>query len=118
MNVVRKICATMSIPVKPKLQHTNPPGVPPSNPEIGPFCIRAHCTLAQNEDTIADITGYDTNYSIVERTQNACALLKKGNAECSEADITIIPVQKIRSCEGHIVKKMHETGTTSIMFPK
>ena len=116
--MARKLCATMSIPIKPKLEHTNPPRVPPSPPSIGPFCIRAHCTLSQSEDKLADVTGYDTDYSIVQRTQNACARLRKGKAECDEADITIIPAHKIRSCEGHIVHQNHETGITSIMFPK
>ena len=61
--------------------------------------------------------GYDTDYTIVQRTQTACSRLQKNGTHCEEPNITIIPVQKIRSCEGHIIHKNHIDNTTSIMFP-
>jgi hypothetical protein len=104
----------------PKLQNTNPPENPPKYPGTGPFCIRAHCTLYDNEsnDTLSDLTGYDTNYDIVKQTGKVCERLKQNGQSCNNVDITIIPTHKIKTCDGHIVHKNHIENMTSIMFPK
>jgi hypothetical protein len=124
MNVLRNVTAAVSVPVKNdkklKLKNSNPPDIPPNSPPIGRFCIRADCPLIDKDSnqTLADLTGYDTDYSIVKRTQNACNRLKKKGAECDDPNITIIPTHKIKTCEGHIVYKNHIDNSTSIMFPK
>jgi hypothetical protein len=109
-----------TIAVVPKLQNTNPPEDPPQYPGNGPFCIRAHCTLVDNktENLLSDLTGYDTNYDIVKKTQNICEKLKQNGQTCNDVNIAIVPTQKIKTCDGHLVHKNHIDNTTSIMFPK
>lgn len=120
MNSVRKLCAAVSLPCKPKLQNTNPPEVPPSPPKAGPFCIKAHCDLVHEYDEvpIGTFTGYDTDYDIVKKTQNACKRKQNKFSKCEEVDVTVIPVHKIKTCNGHIVYKNYKNGATDIMFPR
>ena len=104
---------------KLELIHTSPPEKPPTPSTIGPFCIRADCPLIDNNSNkLADFSGYDTNYSIIKKTEDACNRNSNDNCTCEKPKITIIPTHKIQSCNGHIVYKNHVNNSTSIMFPK
>ena len=124
MKALRFVVSAVSSPVrretKPKLQNNNPSDIPPSQPSTGPFCIRANCHLVDNDshETLADLIGYDTDYGIIKKTQNACNRVKKNGSQCDDPNITIIPTHKIQSCDGHIIYKNHVEKSTSIMFPK
>ena len=109
-----------AVSVKPKLQNSQPPEFPSSPPKIGPFCIRATCTLqdSESQDTLAELMGYDTNYDIVKKTQLTCQRSAKPGQTCSDPYITMVPTQKIRSCDGHVVYHNRVNNEMSIMFPK
>ena len=124
MKAFRFIVSAVSSPVKrettPKLQNNNPSDIPPSQLSTGPFCIRANCKLVDkySHETLADFIGYDTDYAIIKKTQNACNRVRKNASHCDDPNITIIPTHKIQSCDGHIIYKNHVEKSTSIMFPK
>lgn len=115
MNLLR------SIPLKLtslKTQGTKPPSTPPPMCGLGPFCIKAVCEMQNSSgEPVAEFVGYDTEYSILEKTKRECQKKANGNY-CTVPKMTAIPSRNVNNCNGHIVYKNFETNLTSIIFPK
>jgi hypothetical protein len=102
-----------------KTQNTNPPSEPPPSCKVGPFCIKAVCELIENNETKSEFTGYDTDYSILEKTKRECEKKSHGNeSSCTLPKMTAIASHNIANCNGHIIHENFDTNFTSIIFPR
>tara|TARA_B100001996_G_C18369458_1_gene481017 strand:+ start:68 stop:424 length:357 start_codon:yes stop_codon:yes gene_type:complete len=113
--VLYRLVNVLNIPKeRPKLQDTLPPEKPPEVKPKGPFCIRAKCII----DNDAIFTGYNTDYTIAQETFDVCKSFSRSSKnQCSDPEVTIIPIDNIKNCERHIIYHNLITDRDSLMFP-
>lgn len=113
--ILHRIVSVLNIPREShKLQGTLPPESPPITKPKGPFCIKAQCNLEND----ATFTGYNTDYSIAQDTLDFCnSFSSSSNKQCSDPQISIIPINNIKNCEKHIICHNLLTNTETLMFP-
>lgn len=83
-----------------------PPGRRPREHPEPTFCLKAKSTVRDVAGTtVGEFIGYDTDYSIVQRTGTACKrhIRVPGNAKrtCSPVELTFVPHNQLQ-CNGQI----------------